>query len=303
MCYAACCVPPSAAVPPPASGTPQVTASLAAVRQAKQAAETQMALARIEAEAKARAADEMRKARVWAGGAGAKGRASVLLAARLPLVLLVPKRACVHGLANSLIMRFLAHNSHPAVLMLPPLLPLLHAKNALSPAGLQAQEEAAVTQRNDFMSVMQQLMAERSRAAQLQQQLEDVSATAQQAQQARSTYTRAPPLFPTRTRQGQQRALTQNWHTCLPGCCPATYAPRVSRHPVRTLQASASAQAAMEQLTIEQERSGELADRVQELVAAQEAAAARFRDAQEELELERTRNSSLMVGGASSWFA
>lgn len=44
---------------PPA---PQVSASLAAVREAKQAAETQMALARIEAEAKARAAEEMKKA-------------------------------------------------------------------------------------------------------------------------------------------------------------------------------------------------------------------------------------------------
>ncbi len=64
------------------------------------------------------------------------------------------------------------------------------------------------------------------------------------------------------------------------------------------VQASASAQSALEQLAIEQERSGELAARVQELAAAQEAAAARFRDAQEELELERTRNSSLLVCGA-----
>lgn len=109
------------------------------------------------------------------------------------------------------------------------------------------------------------------------------------------------------------------------------------------MQASASAQAALEQLAIEQERSGELAARVQELAAtqvqlvsswrtagvagqgqparaahpimasllnpcpraqfflscflsaAQEAAAMRFRDVQEELELERTRNSSLLV--------
>ncbi|KAL4459077.1 hypothetical protein ABPG75_013942 [Micractinium tetrahymenae] len=142
----------------------QVSASLAAVREAKQAAETQMALARIEAEAKARAADEMRK----------------------------------------------------------------------------AQEEAATTQRNDFMSVMQQLLAEQSRTTQLQRQLEEAGAVAHQAQQA-----------------------------------------------------SASAEAALQQLAIEQERSGELAARVQELVASQEAAAARFREAQEELDLERTRNSSL----------
>ncbi len=43
-----------------------------------------------------------------------------------------------------------------------------------------------MTQRNDFMSVMQQLMAERSRSQQLQQQLEAAAATAQQAQQASS---------------------------------------------------------------------------------------------------------------------